>query len=116
MNNSKSVSSEEDLSRLRSEDKITEAEYVELLAAIRKSATESARPSSGEPEFQVLRKRMLTYGFVVSIIGLPVGLVMNLPYVWGLSIVGIIVGGIRLGRIENGWLARIIRKNFGRRR
>ena len=113
MENLSNVSSEEELSRLRSEGKITEAEYRELLAAMRKSTGE-VEASSRKPEFQVLRKRLLTYSFVVSIIGLPVGIAMNLPYVWGLSIVGIIVGGTRLRRIKDSWLAKIVDKRFPR--
>lgn len=36
------------------------------------------------------------YGFVVSIIGLPIGIVLGLPVVWGLAILGIIIGGIKV--------------------
>ena len=36
------------------------------------------------------------YGFVVSIIGLPVGILLRLPVVWGLAIVGIVIGGIKI--------------------
>jgi hypothetical protein len=109
------VSSEEELSRLRRQGKITEGEYGERLGAMGKSATESARASSSGPEFEAFRKRVLTYSFVVSIIGLPVGIAMNLPYVWGLSIAGIIVGGIKLSGIKNSWLAKIVHKNLRRR-
>lgn len=42
------------------------------------------------------RNRMLMYGFVVSIIGLPVGILLRLPVVWGLAIVGIVIGGIKI--------------------
>ncbi len=42
------------------------------------------------------RQRALTYALVVSIIGLAVGIAMNLPYVWGLSIAGIIVAGLKM--------------------
>lgn len=115
MENVSNVSSEEELVELREQGKITEAEYGELLAAMRKSATETAGLSSSEAELELLRKRVLTYGFVVSIIGLPVGILMGLPYVWGLSIVGIIVGGTKLRRMKNSWLAKIVDKRFPRR-
>ena len=53
----------------------------------------------------ILRKRMLTYGFVVSVIGLPIGIVLQLPVVWILSLLGIAVGGIGLlfRRKEHSW-------------
>jgi hypothetical protein len=47
---------------------------------------------------KILRKRMLTYGFVVSIIGLPIGIVMGQPVVWGLASMGIVIGGIKMLR------------------
>ena len=45
-----------------------------------------------------LRERMLAYGLVVSAIGLPAGIVLGLPVVWGLSIAGLVVGGIKMLR------------------
>ena len=44
------------------------------------------------------RHRALTYGFVVSLVGLPIGLVLNLPVVWGLSLAGIIIGSFKSKR------------------
>lgn len=38
------------------------------------------------------RERRVRYGLVVSAIGLPVGLALDLPLVWGLSICGLVVG------------------------
>jgi hypothetical protein len=106
--------SEDELLRLRDEGKISRQEYQELLAAMRKSPSND--PQLGrEPELIRLRKRLLTYSFVVSLIGLPVGLAMNLPYVWGLSIAGIIVAGNKLSRIKDSWLANIVR-SVGQRR
>ncbi|HEY5909978.1 MAG TPA: protein kinase, partial [Verrucomicrobiae bacterium] len=49
------------------------------------------------------RRRMLWYGFIVSLTGLPVGLVLKLPMVWALSICGIIVGALKLGLFTR-WL------------
>jgi hypothetical protein len=51
---------------------------------------------------RILRKKMLTYGFTMSLIGLPVGLIMKLPYVWGLADLGIIVGGLKLQLLNRG--------------
>lgn len=44
------------------------------------------------------RRRALMYALVVSVIGLPVGLALDLPYVWGLSIAGIVAAGLILWR------------------
>jgi hypothetical protein len=62
---------------------------------------ESASPQcSADTHRETLRRRMLTYGFVASIIGLPIGILLGMPVVWGLSIAGIVVRGIQL------WLLR----------
>jgi hypothetical protein len=45
---------------------------------------------------KILKRKMLSYGFTVSLLGLAVGFIMKLPYVWGLSILGIVIGGIKL--------------------
>jgi len=57
--------------------------------------SESNLGSSG-PHRATLRDRALMYGFVVSIIGLPAGVVVGLPVVWGLAILGIVIGGIKI--------------------
>lgn len=44
----------------------------------------------------IVRQRMLRYGFTVSLIGLPIGILMNQPVVWGLALAGILVGGAKL--------------------
>lgn len=49
-----------------------------------------------EPEFRAYRKRVLIGTLILCIIGLPVGLAMSLPYVWGLSIAGIVIAGFKL--------------------
>lgn len=43
-----------------------------------------------------LRKKLLWYGFICSAIGLPVGLDLRLPFVWGLSIAGFAIAGYKL--------------------
>lgn len=100
MQDESNVSSEEELLRLRDEGKIHEQEFHELLEAMNKSSPGNTQLDHG-PEFTAFRRRALTYGFVVSVIGLPVGLAMHLPYVWGLSIAGIIIAGTKLGRIKD---------------
>ncbi len=54
----------------------------------------TAKPA--EPEFQAFRRRTLTGGLLLCLIGLPIGVVLGLPVVWGLAIAGIIIGGIKL--------------------
>ena len=48
------------------------------------------------------RRVALTYSLVVSIIGLPTGIALNLPYVWGMSIAGILVAGLMLSWDRSG--------------
>ncbi|MFA6186163.1 MAG: hypothetical protein WC770_02980 [Phycisphaerae bacterium] len=55
---------------------------------------------NSEPEFRAFRKRTLTYSLVVSCVGLPVGIVLNLPYVWILSIAGIIISSLKLSKMK----------------
>jgi hypothetical protein len=50
---------------------------------------------SSEAHRSTRRDRALMYGFFVSIIGLPIGVVLELPVVWGLAILGIVIGGIK---------------------
>ncbi|MFH1921190.1 MAG: hypothetical protein ABIP48_15080 [Planctomycetota bacterium] len=49
-----------------------------------------------ERELRLFRKRILQYCLIVCAIGLPVGIAMELPYVWGLSIAGIVIAGFKL--------------------
>ncbi len=42
------------------------------------------------------------YGFVVSIIGLPIGVALRLPVVSGLAILGIVIGGIKIALRRSG--------------
>jgi hypothetical protein len=42
------------------------------------------------------RDRALMYGFVTSIVGLPIGAVLGLPLVWGFAILGIVIGGTKI--------------------
>ncbi|MBN1346862.1 MAG: hypothetical protein JXQ73_29490 [Phycisphaerae bacterium] len=43
-----------------------------------------------------MRERLLTGGLWLCLIGLPVGLYLRLPYVWGLALAGIAIAGFRL--------------------
>jgi hypothetical protein len=86
------VSSEEELLKLREEGRISDAEYEELLEAIRRRpARNSDVKQLTEPEFQAFRKRILIGGFIICILGVVFGFVLNLAIVWGLGLLGIIV-------------------------
>ena len=49
-----------------------------------------------EPQFEAYRKRRLTGGLILCLFGLPIGLLLNIPYVWGLAIAGIVIAGAKL--------------------
>jgi hypothetical protein len=101
MENVSNVSSEEELLKLREEGKISEQEYAELLGTIRRSpGNNSSEELPAEPQFQAFRKRILVGGFVICILGVIFGLVLNLPLVWGLGILGIIVVPIKFHLIN----------------
>ena len=96
MENVSNVSSEEELLKLREEGKISEQEYEELLMTIRRSpGNNSSVESPAEPQFQAFRKRIMVGGLIMSIVGIVFGLILNLPLVWGLGILGIIVVPIK---------------------
>jgi hypothetical protein len=89
------------LSRLRNEGKISEQEYEELLGTIRRSpGNNSNMESPAEPQFQAFRKRILVGGLVICILGIVFGLRLDLPLVWGLGILGIIVVPIKFHLIN----------------
>ena len=54
------------------------------------------RPSELQAEVRAFRQRILTGGLWLCLIGLPVGLYLRLPYVWGLALAGIAIAGIKL--------------------
>jgi hypothetical protein len=92
MENVSNMSSEEELLKLREEGKVSEAEYQELLEAIHKRpASNSDVKAPAEPEFQAFRKRIMVGGFIICISGVIFGLILDLPLVWGLGLLGIIV-------------------------
>jgi hypothetical protein len=96
MENVSNVSSEEELLKLREEGKINEQEYAELLGTIRRSPGDKSRKElPAEPQFQAFRKRIMVGGFVICTLGIVFGLILNLPLVWGLGILGIIVVPIK---------------------
>ena len=49
-----------------------------------------------EPRFEAYRKRVLIGTLIICLIGLPVGLLLKIPYVWCLSIAGIVVAAAKL--------------------
>lgn len=90
------ASSEEDLLKLREEGKISEQEYEELLGAMRRPPADySPTEPPAEPQFQAFRKRILVGGLIICIMGVIFGLVLELPLVWGLGILGIIIAPIK---------------------
>ena len=91
--------SEQALKRLLEEGNITEDEYNQLRQAI-KTPQSTKFPVSSEPQFEACIKRVIKGTLIIcSVIGLPAGLILNLPYVWILSIFGIIVASIKLKRM-----------------
>ena len=57
------------------------------------------RPHTGAG-IRAFRRRLLTGGLIISIVGLPIGIALGLPFVWGLSIIGIIVASIKLATMS----------------
>jgi len=95
------VSSEEELLKLREEGKISEQQYEELLGAIRKPPNNNSKVElPAEPQFQAFRKRILIGSLIICILGVPFGLILELPLVWGLGILGIIVVPIKFHLIN----------------
>ena len=58
------------------------------------------RSRPAEPQFEAYRKRVLTGSLILCLIGLPIGILLRLPYVCGLAILGIIVAGAKLARMR----------------
>lgn len=54
------------------------------------------KPSEVKAELRAFRQRVLTGALWLCLIGLPVGLLLRLPYVWGLAVAGIVLAGIKL--------------------
>lgn len=101
MENVSNVSSEEELLKLREEGKISEQEYGELLGTIRRSPGDNSNVElPAEPQFQAFRKRILIGSLIICILGVPIGLILELPLVWGLGILGIIVVPIKFHLIN----------------
>jgi hypothetical protein len=95
------VSSEEELLKLHEEGRISDAEYEELLRAIRRRpAGNSGVKPPAEPQFQAFRKRIRVGGFIICTLGIIFGLVLNLPFVWSLGLLGIIVIPIKAYLID----------------
>ena len=89
--------SEQELQQLLDEGKITEDEHQQLKGAMQeRQSNKDSKPKTTPESELALRKKLLIYGLSASIFGLPTGLVLGLPYVWGLSIAGIVVGIIKM--------------------
>ncbi|MHC4881586.1 MAG: SHOCT domain-containing protein [Planctomycetota bacterium] len=86
--------SEQELKQLLDEGRISQEEYQQLKEAMQQQL-QSPTMSDGELK---LRKKLLLFSLTMCIIGLPAGLVLGLPFVWGLSIFGIIANVINMKR------------------
>jgi hypothetical protein len=96
MESASHASSEEELLQLREEGKISEQEYDELLGAMRKPPANHSRiKPPAEPQFQAFRKRVMIGGFIISLFGVIFGLILELPHVWILGIIGVIVAPLK---------------------
>ena len=68
----------------------------------------SRRPAScPDPAAELARyarKRQWTlwYAFMVSLIGVPTGIALDLPFVWGLGLAGVIIGSFKLNLFHKG--------------
>ncbi len=51
--------------------------------------------AAGDGGRESLRRRRLVYGLTASILGVPVGLALDQPVVWGLGLLGIVIGGLK---------------------
>ncbi|HEX5397834.1 MAG TPA: serine/threonine-protein kinase, partial [Verrucomicrobiae bacterium] len=78
----------------------TEVDTIVAETAERESQKQSPEANSRLTQLERRRRAMLWYGFIVSALGLPVGIAMQLPFVWGLSIAGILIAGYKLGLWE----------------
>ena len=58
------------------------------------------KPRVAEPEFRAYIRRVLIGCMILCGAGLPIGLALELPRVWGLSILGLVVAGWKLGRLR----------------
>ncbi|MBN2271416.1 MAG: hypothetical protein JXN61_12425 [Sedimentisphaerales bacterium] len=111
MENTSNTTSRQELEQLRSEGKINETEYRELLEAVNKPAPGQPKPTAAaEPQFEAFRVRLLTGGLALCAMGLPIGLALRLPYVWVLAILGMIVAPVKLSRIRGSWLANMLER------
>jgi hypothetical protein len=96
MENVSNISSKEELLKLREEGKISEQEYKELFGTIRRPPGHNSNVEPpAEPQFQAFQKRILVGGFIICILGVILGLILDLPFVWGLGLLGIIVVPIK---------------------
>lgn len=87
--------SEQELKQLLEEGKISQDEYNQLFNSLY-SAKQKSLQRSDEPQFEAYRKRVLTGAQIICLFGLPIGIYLNLPHVWILSIVGIVVATLKL--------------------
>ena len=106
MDSDRPMTSEEELLQMKSQGKISQEEYEKLLAAMRSDPPSAAAEARGEEsEFRAFRRRVLLGSLTICLVGLPASMILPLPgevrvFVGVLSVVGIIVGSIKLRRMQ----------------
>jgi serine/threonine protein kinase len=76
---------------------------VETITADAAKAAVPSPKSAAEARLEDMNRRyqkQLWYGFIVSLIGLPIGIALKLPFVWGLAVVGVVLGAWKLGLLS----------------
>ena len=93
------ATSEQELRQMLKDGTISEDEYRQLKESMEKhKGRQTSSPKKMSDSELALPKKLLIYGLTTSVIGLPVGLMLSLPYVWGLSIAGIIISVYKMKR------------------
>lgn len=59
------------------------------------------RQTPAEPQFEAYRRRVLIGSLVLCFAGLAAGIALSNPYVWGLSLAGIVIASRKLA-----WMGR----------
>ena len=91
--------SEQELKQLLDEGRISEEEYQQLKEAMKQRLPEDDHhPKNMSAGELALRKKMLIFSLVCCVMGLPAGLILKIPFVWILSIIGIVVDLVNMKR------------------
>jgi len=74
----------------------TQVETIAASSAESDAEDPKLEANTGRKDLDSFRRSLLWYGFICGVFGLPAGLALDLPFVWGLSIAGIVIAGHRL--------------------